>query len=74
MSEENKLGTGINAKKQLRDGTIDEALLDDELRKKIALISELEERISKIEKGLGDIDNFDPVSVYNQAKQAAKGS
>ena len=68
MKLREKKGTLINAKKQITDGSIDELLLDDDLKSKLQRIDYLEKRLKLLEEKLGDIANLDPVTVYETAK------
>ena len=72
MTERKKLSNLFSGKDQIADGSIDELLLDDELRAKIAMIEKLEARIAKLEKSLGNIDDADFVGVLNAAKSSGK--
>lgn len=72
MSNREKSMTLINGKKQIVDGSIDELLLTDDLRNKLAMIKQLEQRLALLEQSVGDIKNFDPLAAYNAAKASAK--
>jgi hypothetical protein len=72
MSDREKFRTLINGKQQIADGSVDELLLTDDLRNKIAMIEQLEKRLAQLEQNLGDIKNFDPLAVYNTAKASVK--
>ena len=72
MSEREKFTSLLNGKQQIADGSIDELLLDDELRAKIAMIEKLEARLTKLENSLGNIDDADFVSVLKAAMSSGK--
>jgi len=72
MSDREKFRTLINGKQQIADGSVDELLLTDDLRNKIAMIELLEKRIAQLEQNLGDTKNFDPLAVYNATNTSVK--
>ncbi len=72
MSDREKFRSLINGKQQIADGSVDELLLTDDLRNKIAMIEQLEKRLAQLEQNLGDIKNFDPIAVYNATKAPVK--
>lgn len=64
MTDRKKLTNQLDGKTQIADGSIDELLLDAELREKIALIGQLEKRLTKLELSLGNVDDADFVAAY----------
>jgi hypothetical protein len=66
MTDRQKIGTALNGRKQIKDGTIDEPLLSEEIIEKFR---SMEERIAKLENQLGDLAKVDFLAVYEQAKK-----
>ena len=66
MTDRQKIGTALNGRNQIKDGTIDEPLLSEEIIEKFR---SMEERIAKLENQLGDLAKVDFLAVYEQAKK-----
>lgn len=67
MTERKKLSNLLSGKDQIADGSIDELLLDDELRAKIAMIEKLEARLTTLEKSIGRIDGGNFTDTFDTA-------
>lgn len=67
MADREKMGTTLNAAKQIQDGTVDEPLLSKDLLQKF---SAMEKRISDLEKQLDDFSKADFLGAYNKAKSS----